>query len=358
MVAVIATYNGTLTEPDRFRPRQFRIAHNPSTWHVNTSNLTFVVYQRTNRLAPNFSPNYGFEAGVFVQFVMDHFDALPEMTLFLQDRPWQHNPHWLSWASCLRPNVSYAPMTHVRLARLYKANAQTDEGTDRDDAVVEQCWRDLLDAFRTTVLLPRETPHVAYFQGATFAASRRRLRNTPLATWQRVHRMMAGGDGRCHHGPLQWERLAAVRKKRTRVLDSSEGLGKHTSANAFEALNHLVIGGMNRESVLLYDYCDAFLPDCPRTPCGRLKAQPKYATSLSGRIEHERRRLAHEYTHLLKGVRTFAEASAAGAGSQRLNEKIAKEFGYLLGPAAGAEGGPPRLTAAESWRVLDLKVPV
>ena len=73
----------------------------------------------------------------------------------------------------------------------------------------------------------------------------------------------------------------------------------------------------------------------PASSCGRLRAQRKYATNLIGRIEHERRRLAHEYARILRGVRTLAEASAAGEGSSRLNEQFKSELGYLLGPAAG-----------------------
>ena len=77
----------------------------------------------------------GFEAGVIVQFVLDHYYALPDVSIFMQDRPEQHNPHWLHWSQCLRHNISYAPMTNARMARLFKANAQTDPGTDADDTL-------------------------------------------------------------------------------------------------------------------------------------------------------------------------------------------------------------------------------
>ena len=83
------------------------------------------------------------------------------------------------------------------------------------------------------------------------------LRTPPplLTAWRRVHLMMAGGDGRCHRGPLQWERLSTPRYAYTRTLDVSEGRGKHTSANAFEALHHVLIGGMWKYDIFRYDFC-------------------------------------------------------------------------------------------------------
>ena len=255
IVVVIASFNGTLIKPDQRRSKLWRMQHDPSNWHRNTSNVTFVVYQRTNPRGLNYSPNFGFEgcvsriasarsrqvnpggsirrppggcrllalfprpclgcllltptslggappscstaplllrSGVVVQFIVDHYAALPDVSIFVQERAEQHNPQWLNWIGCLRPNVSYAPMTHARLSRLYRANAQTDPGTQRDDAITEQCWRDMLEAFGVPLLLPREQPILAYFQGATFAASRDLLRSTPLAAWRRVHLMMAG----------------------------------------------------------------------------------------------------------------------------------------------------------------------
>merc|ERR1711869_85361 len=102
-------------------------------------------------------------------------------------------------------------------------------------------------------------PIVSYFQGATFAVSRDKLQATPRAVWARVHHMMAGGDGRCHRGPMDWERLSVVYKSRTRTRDSADARGKHTSANAFEALQHILVGGLGREDVFTYDFCKDYL---------------------------------------------------------------------------------------------------
>ena len=306
---MVATFTGIPTAPDLRRSKAWRTLHNPDFWWRNTSNLTFVTYQRQNASLPNYSPNFGFEAGVIVQFIVDHYHALPDITVFIQDRPEQHNPHWLAWTRCLRPNVTYAPLTNARMSRLYRANAQTNKGTDVDDAIVEQCWRDMLDAFGVALLLPREMPILSYFQGSTFLVARSRLRATPLSTWRRVHAMVAGGDGRCHRGPLEWERLSVARQRHTRTLDTPDARGKHTSANAFEALQHILVGGMGREDVFSYDYCRTYLPDCEHTPCGRVRRADKYHHEMLGRVEFERRRLSRAYARLLRSLRHVATAA-------------------------------------------------
>lgn len=340
IVVVIASFNGTLSPPEKRRGPRFVAQHNPSHWHHNTSNLTFVVYQRKYPDRPNYSPNYGFEGGVIVQFVVEHYAALPDVTVFMQDMPWQHNPNWYAWTQCMKPNVTYAPFSHARLSRLYRANAQTDPGTDRDDALTEQCWRNMLDAFGIPLLLPREQPVVGYFQGSTFAASRDTLRATSLLSWRTLHSMMAGGDGRCHVGPLQWERLSVVRRPHTVTLDTPDARGKHTSANAFEALQGVMIGGLGREEVFSYDFCDAFFPNCPQTPCGRTPCRgcAQYVKQMRGRIEHERRRLAREYSRVVHDIRVVggllnatATAAPPHRGASAAATEFERRFGHMLG---------------------------
>ena len=41
------------------------------------------LYQRETRTAPGFVPNHAYETGVFLKFVVDHYDNLPEVTAFV-----------------------------------------------------------------------------------------------------------------------------------------------------------------------------------------------------------------------------------------------------------------------------------
>ena len=56
----------------------------PPQWMHDERQLTFYVYQRVNATAPNYSPNFGQDGGMIVQFVRDHYVNLPQYTAILQ----------------------------------------------------------------------------------------------------------------------------------------------------------------------------------------------------------------------------------------------------------------------------------
>ena len=60
--------------------------------------------------------------------------------------------------------------------------------------------------------------------------------------------MAAGGDGRCHRGPLQWERLNWRRPPNgsSEYTLDAPGMSKHTIAGAWEHLHHVLIGALYR----------------------------------------------------------------------------------------------------------------
>lgn len=69
-VLVVATWNGTFH-------------HRADTGALNK--FTTVLYQRADPLRPHYSPNFGFEGGVFLQFMLEHYSNLPNQTIFIQD---------------------------------------------------------------------------------------------------------------------------------------------------------------------------------------------------------------------------------------------------------------------------------
>jgi hypothetical protein len=199
------------------------------------------------------------------------------------------------------------------------------------------------------LLLPREQPTLTYFQGSTFVVSRDKLRATPLSTWRRAHALLAGGDGRCFTGRVQWERLSLVRSKRKSLeYDSPDARGKHTSANAFEALQHILVGGFGREDVFTYDYCAAYVPDCASSPCGRVRRMPKAHTQVLGRIDFERRRLVREYLKLLRGLRRVANVSIA---SREARDTLPTKEPGGGGEKARGDGKVARVQAASGTLV-------
>ena len=100
------------------------------------------VYQRTKKGAPRYSPNYGYEAGVHLQFIKEHYDDLPELVVFTQAKPTQHNPLFFDALKCLNSKTNYTSLNWN-----YQTRGTTYWRKFALQGVVEQCWRDVLDTF-------------------------------------------------------------------------------------------------------------------------------------------------------------------------------------------------------------------
>ena len=177
-------------------------------------------------------------------------------------------------------------MTGVRLLRRglkeWKAASNLSSvATPGLEAIVEQCWRNFLDVFgKARLLPPRQPPTVGYYQGAFFLASAARLREHSRATYARAHALAAGGDGRCHHGELDWSRLSFERTAYSGAVIDSPRLSKHTAAGAWEHLEHVIVGSMGLRAPFYFDWCTHFeySGDCPGSPCHK-RRKPKLLNS-------------------------------------------------------------------------------
>ena len=144
------------------------------------------IYQRTKKGAPRYSPNYGYEAGVHLQFISEHYDDLPELTVFTQAKPAQHNPLFFDTLKCLNSRTNYTSLNWNFMTR-----GTTYWRKFALQGVVEQCWRDLLDAFG--VRLPSKVEPVASFYCcAQMAASRAMIRRHPRAAYEKAYAMLGG----------------------------------------------------------------------------------------------------------------------------------------------------------------------
>ena len=192
------------------------------------------IYQRTKKGAPRYSPNYGYEAGVHLQFISEHYDDLPELVVFTQAKPTQHNPLFWDTLKCLNSRTNYTSLNWN-----YQTRGTTYWRKFALQGVVEQCWRDVLDAFG--VRLPSKVEPVASFYCcAQMAASRDMIRRHPRAAYEKAYAML-GGAGECHKGELDWETLSVYASSRTRKWDAPR-YNRHT-AGAWEHLNHVILGG-------------------------------------------------------------------------------------------------------------------
>lgn len=189
------------------------------------------AYQRLDPAAPRYCPNYGFEAGVHLRFIVDHYDCLPDVALFTQANPTEHARNFFKEVRCLDANVTYRSVNSNFMAR------GTSYWRRRHlDGVVEQCWRDVLRVFGVAAE-PKREPKIAAYAAAQFAASRGAIRRHPRSAWERAYAML-GGARACHPGPLDFGELHAPP---SRQRDSGK-LNRHT-AGAWEHLNHVIVGG-------------------------------------------------------------------------------------------------------------------
>ena len=71
------------------------------------------IYQRKNENAPLFCPNYGHEGGVYLKFIVDFYDNLPEKIAFIQATPEEHFGDWEGLVRCLKPEINFTTLVPV-----------------------------------------------------------------------------------------------------------------------------------------------------------------------------------------------------------------------------------------------------
>uniref|UniRef100_A0A7S1N5T0 Uncharacterized protein n=1 Tax=Eutreptiella gymnastica TaxID=73025 RepID=A0A7S1N5T0_9EUGL len=239
-------------------------------WALNStpdSGRTLFVYQRTNPNAPRYSYNYGFEAGVYFQFIVDHYDNLPNLTIFCHAKPLPHNPDWLQWVDCLRDDVDYANLSPCFIRR----RGMKGWNMMKVGLWVERCWRDFLGVFNLSHLIPpRKEPIVGFYCCAHFAVSRRQLHRWPKSMYIQALKMMGQPPNTCTEGDLRAKELYTATTRRP-VFRGPEhpSIGKHTSAGALEHLQHVVFAGqpLQSQQYTQKEWCHQFKAACPRSPC-------------------------------------------------------------------------------------------
>ena len=230
------------------------------------------VYQK---LRPNDSNymlwNRGTEAGVYLRYIVDHYDDLPDIMIFLHAHPEHHQPRWLEMMGCINPNATYLNFNFLNLCRhtsFWKAL----------EIWVEQCWRDVLkivweledniQEFNRRV--PTSKPILVCFSGAQqFIISREKIRTRPLRIWKKLLQII-GEQPACRIGEPDYDNLFAFKTSQKKVgPEPSTGVGANTQGGAMEHLAHVVFGGhgLDMEFPNMDVICQHFIPNCPHSPC-------------------------------------------------------------------------------------------
>ncbi len=81
-------------------------------------NFTTFLYQKNNAALPNYIPNNrGTEGAVYLRYIVEHYDKLPDFMIFTHAHPEQHAPDWLAHIGCIRPNATYSSLNSVEFIR-------------------------------------------------------------------------------------------------------------------------------------------------------------------------------------------------------------------------------------------------
>ena len=285
-------------------------------WYINPNkwNISVFTYQRRDPKKEHYVPNMGGEAGVYLKFVIDFYDNLPDVSLFVHGRPDDHRPimsNHLDWAGCIKPNIlnGYHTVNILHIPR-------TTEWFGKFELWIEQCWRDLL-AVVDIYPEPRKPIKVATYANQQFAITRDHLRRHPKKIYETLYEKIVL-QGRCHVGEPDYEDLYAYVKYRKEVqkkekdpnynvsiligeeplslnpyLEPWEFMGKAIhipgyviQSHSMEYLAHMIFGGLDYHEDHLWPcqeiYCKLYYFNgiCEHSPCrtsDEMVAAGKYA---------------------------------------------------------------------------------
>lgn len=71
-------------------------------------NFSVFSYQKLDPSAPHYmSNNRATEAGVYLKYIVDHYDDFPDVAIFVHAHPHEHQPHWIEMVNCISPTATW-----------------------------------------------------------------------------------------------------------------------------------------------------------------------------------------------------------------------------------------------------------
>lgn len=87
---------------------------NPPEWATSDTlqtkyNYSVFIYQKHHPHKPNYiAHNRGTEAGVYLRYIVDHYDNFPDVAMFVHAMPEDHaEATWLQYVGCINPTATY-----------------------------------------------------------------------------------------------------------------------------------------------------------------------------------------------------------------------------------------------------------
>jgi len=186
----------------------------PPAWLVYQA--VVYLYQRLNASAPCFALNSAFESGVFLRFIVDHYNHLPAHAAFLQAdwfamrkaQPFPYTPFDLWQLGCVRRATRPHAWTHWLPLGLrhtvwppYQVQRVADFfGTSytyrmlpicsgAHGLYMESCWREIAHLFSIPVGGGHQSVariNLTFYPAQNFVASRWQLRRHSLQTYEKA----------------------------------------------------------------------------------------------------------------------------------------------------------------------------
>jgi hypothetical protein len=88
-------------------------------WVTNSAiqekyNFSTFIYQKLNSSEPNYiSTNLGTEGGVYLRYIVDHYDSFPDVAVFVHAFPGKHATNWLDRVGAISPNATYSSINDL-----------------------------------------------------------------------------------------------------------------------------------------------------------------------------------------------------------------------------------------------------
>lgn len=253
-------------------------------------------YQKLNESEPNFiSTNQGTESGVYLRFIVDHYDSLPDIVLFIHGNPFDHFPKLSSLQlaqliASIRPNATYLNIGSALNGWQGCRDTTFWHKTSNTEIWTEQCIRDVLSLYynvSSTELAAKYHPNnrpirFCFACCNHFFMTKKMIQSKSFAFWNNLHEKIAVQPV-CHDGEPEYDMLYAYQRGGVKVGPEPHSMtlggffrgqvkdnGYITQGIAMEHLSHVVFGNEPIESKIpktMEEICTQFFPNLPGSPC-------------------------------------------------------------------------------------------
>ena len=344
----------------------------PPAWL--TAQYPVWLYQRLSSTTACYAPNRGYESGVYLRFIVEHYESLPAVMVFAQAdffatsrrgaKPlvqprvgivkddssafWQPRcaeagvSAWRHWLPLGERKDRWPPVSLRRSAAFWDQYSKRDLAplglpteTRLGSDLVAACWRELLRLFGAEGSFGPGVPEVRFYPFFNFLASRERIRQYGHEAWRAV--LARFDEGRCLTG------------SEAHILPTSPALIKPMLAGGMEHLASAIFGNLGVQGAgnKTHNY------RVPRSP-----ADCPLASSASRRLglhaADSDARLSPDATGTAQHV-TSVRADAANHEMSSACADVSCVQGMLKGRKALELGGPTALwlpgakTPVYSW---------